>query len=460
MKRIPFLILLAIMVGSVSCSEIGSNASQSDYSFVTSDNATRGSDSYVVKQEDIESYIEFKRLLSKDESFLVRSVVSFPNEDNRTAFIINYEDSWEMISNDKRTPAVLAEGPGLFVKEEVNSAALCWMEDMANAISSMSDNPEITEEQRDNYMFWQLITCDDKLLNDETRIVLPFPPPFGYHLVSIDSTMIYYDAIPHLITTHWGQDEPYNQYCPFKYGTYTRARAGCIAVAGAQMLFYLNQQYDVPETAPDTASCEGYTYYEVEYYNNHNLTYPIPYQMNQWRFRSLSWVRMATSDYLAISAFIANIGTEANLIYYYDGTGGDPVLLNNNVFANVYEVGTSYDTYDENTILDLLQYYNMPTIVAGGGGNGKHVFIIDRYKISQTKYMFTYEENNPSSGGQPLTMRIYTYSSPYVSHFGMNWGEAGNYDDDWFLIEGSWILENSNYASNRMMITFDTDFGQ
>lgn len=462
MKRVNQLLIFLLLM-CVSCTKTAEfSLPESDPATRLSDNSTRGSDSFYVNAEDISNYITFKRLLSKDTSFVVKSSEEFPSKDNPCAYIINYEDCWEMISTDKRTPAVLAKGPGSFIKDEVNPAAMSWMEDLANAVSSLSDNTEITKEQSVNYMFWQLITSDDRLLNEETRIVLPFPPPFGYHLVSIDSTMEYYDEMPHLITTHWGQESPYNQYCPLiPNSTTVHALAGCVAVAGAQMLNYLHCFLDAPELAPDTASCSGHAYsnnYDYSYYQYYGI--PAPYQMSQWNFNELSWSRIASGDSSVIAVLIANVGKEAGLIYTEeDGSAGSISKLPDFVFAPIYNINSFYDSlYNENTVLDLLED-GYPTIVRAsssslGGIHTGHAFIIDRYSRSQIKYIFTYEENNPEPGQQPVTTKRYTYSAPFISHFGMNWGWAGLDDDMLFVLAGPWCPANYSYQANKAMVVF------
>ena len=42
----------------------------------------------------------------------------------------------------------------------------------------------------------------------------------------------------------------YNIYCPLKSDNFWHAPAGCVAIAGAQILYYLNHKFGVPATAP------------------------------------------------------------------------------------------------------------------------------------------------------------------------------------------------------------------
>ena len=41
-----------------------------------------------------------------------------------------------------------------------------------------------------------------------------------------------------LVTAHWHQSGPYNNLCPFLKGTTNRAVTGCVATAGAQIIYY------------------------------------------------------------------------------------------------------------------------------------------------------------------------------------------------------------------------------
>ena len=62
---------------------------------------------YYVTDEDIDAYIHFKCLQTKDDSLVVDSIrpITFDSE-GAICYLINYKDGWEIISADKRAPVV------------------------------------------------------------------------------------------------------------------------------------------------------------------------------------------------------------------------------------------------------------------------------------------------------------------------------------------------------------------
>ena len=65
------------------------------------------------------------------------------------------------------------------------------------------------------------------------------------------------EDVPVLMTTHWHQTWPYNSYCPFLTAKPTqRAVTGCVATAGAQVVYYFHK--DNPATLGATTPTYGY----------------------------------------------------------------------------------------------------------------------------------------------------------------------------------------------------------
>ena len=56
----------------------------------------------------------------------------------------------------------------------------------------------------------------------------------------------------------WDQGEPYNEFCPWVTSDMKeRAPAGCVAVAGAEVLYYLHNRYGVPVNMVSEGYCNG-----------------------------------------------------------------------------------------------------------------------------------------------------------------------------------------------------------
>ncbi len=71
----------------------------------------------------------------------------------------------------------------------------------------------------------------------------------------VRSTRAAKERVEPLLTSHWHQGWPYNNYCPFIEGTTNRSIAGCVATAATQVVYYWRK--DNPSTLQATTSLYG-----------------------------------------------------------------------------------------------------------------------------------------------------------------------------------------------------------
>lgn len=64
------------------------------------------------------------------------------------------------------------------------------------------------------------------------------------------------ENIAPIMTSHWHQNSPYNDRCPYRTGTTARAVTGCVATAASQILYYWRR--DLPSTLQATTPTYGY----------------------------------------------------------------------------------------------------------------------------------------------------------------------------------------------------------
>lgn len=64
------------------------------------------------------------------------------------------------------------------------------------------------------------------------------------------------ENIAPIMTSHWHQNSPYNDRCPYRTGTTARAVTGCVATAASQILYYWRK--DLPSTLQATTPTYGY----------------------------------------------------------------------------------------------------------------------------------------------------------------------------------------------------------
>jgi hypothetical protein len=400
-----------------------------------------------------------------DNSFDINCIV---NDDNDTLLYVcgKQEGGWTIYSSDTRVPAIIAQSDeGSFELLMQNENAKAWIESIAEdmrIIKSLDDDKlNFSEEEiKRNKQFWKSISSSDEFVKEmlkqnTTRGIgddIVFEPSGHYELAYSRTYSEVYDSIGRLTNTNWHQNEPYNSCCPYLLENGDRAPAGCVTIAGAQMLFFLHNHFNVPETAPS----QGYCYGNINDYPNYNWS--------QYDYNSTIWSQMNSDGYYA-APFIADIGRRLNM--RYDNLGGDASVGDLvNVFA-AYGITSTYSSYDSNAVRTSLlggipvilcawfaqQRSNNPTLIG-------HTFIADRYKreriVTENSYEWVWDFIPPDGG--PLSLVpdevVYTYSSPEITMIGMNWGWGSSYNihSEWYSLTGDWIKDGDNFNINRHMI--------
>ena len=115
MKRFAFATVSLIMVAS-SCSKVevrtGFSPLETSYVIeVTSLPVSENENPYFVDVADVDKYVDFRILesLSKGKVIELKSVEPIHSESGEISmYVIRYNEGWEVISSDKRTPLVLA----------------------------------------------------------------------------------------------------------------------------------------------------------------------------------------------------------------------------------------------------------------------------------------------------------------------------------------------------------------
>ena len=244
----------------------------------------------------------------------------------------------------------------------------------------------------------------------------------------------------------------YNHYCPWRTDhTYLRADAGCVPIAGAQMLYYLHNHLSVPALAPDWAFCGG---------NVDNYTQSVSGES------STTWDYMLNNSVNIIGCYssavlISDVGIRVGVLYGNEGSGATMSNLVS-VFSH-YGIDCSYTSFGptSNNLIKQSLLDGMPVIMRAkrsSNASGGHTFIIDGYRRSRVQYTYTYEWvwdilSSPSilvpPGGRKIEV---TYSSPYITDYQMNWGWGGYYNDSFFQISGDWNAGGGNYIYDRAFI--------
>ena len=413
---------------------------------------------YFVTESDLCNMLDSRHctLGTKNSSHRIRTykVTPYGLEDNQTLFyIVNYDGGgWEIISADKRSPMTWAHGEGEFQLESLNPNAKFWLDMQAEQILELRKNESYTNEE--HLAQWGILSSknSDKSSRDVSI--------YHYYLGS-DDTHEYIDDIGPLLYTQWGQsgdDEMYNRYCPLETDEPNkRAPAGCVAVAGAQVLYFLYREQGISLYMPNGASCSGvvgnYTQSFAPSCNTYYIT-KIPLHSGD----------IVGTNKLYSRIFMAWIGNKTGVRYTNDGTYAYTNDLTK-VFS-LYDVNCTYDsTYDFTTVRNSI-LGKIPVIVGGSrlpsssSGNDKigHCWVIDGYrKIKTTHNVYYYRCGHQLTDEEinALTLDDYNYvqtSTTYTSEFHMNWGWNGTYDTYYLVNSNDWSPNGTPYNINLDMI--------
>ena len=402
---------------------------------------------YYVSEADIDAYIKYKGILEKREINNPQISSISDEKGNVLLYIINYQDGWDLLAADKRATLPLSSSPiGSLKMDEDGNPVYTWIASLAEDVlvtrmtdSIEAENPEVIEF---NLKQWNAITADETLFasilnecfpKEQTRDPIPplVPYPGHYELISVTSEDLFYDSVNHHINCEWSQSlHQCNAYVPYMTNSTTdRVPAGCVAVAGAQMLYYLHSKIGYPIAAPTTAYCIG----EVGNYS-----------MGQSDFSSTAWEMMTHNGDTTAAKLIACVALLANTTFGNNGSGASTEDLSDDCFP-AFGISSVFTDYDASVVkMSLLN--EMPVIVSADGTSSwfnfhdGHAFIIDGYKRIQMKYTYEYMwvwdyyDPNLSYPKIPTETEI-AYSSPMITHFKMNWGWGPS---EWMFIDGDW----------------------
>ena len=365
-------------------------------------------------------------------------------------FVINYHPGWELISSDRRTPIVLAESSeGDFCIQTVQDAVAEWLEMTAEDLRSVNNVSPATISNSNElgelsfHEVWASICEPDSFLrgrNPSTR-----SGEGEYWLYNSVSETEIVEEIPHLTQTRWHQGWPYNIYCPERTDSIgVRVPAGCVPVAGAQMLYYLHSKLGRPATTPSQGYCYGQVGNFSQGFSNFSAT----------PFSNM------TSSYAAL--LIGFVGQSVGVNYGNTSSGAKTEDLVD-VFDG-FGITCDFGNYNEATISSHL-LNEMPVIVRADGTkktilgihyyrNG-HAFIIDGFRKKRQKVTNTYAWSWISEDPDSLGVRCFdlgdmyteiTYTTPYISQIKINWGFRPIITNDpyneWYTLTGNWHVSD------------------
>ena len=257
-----------------------------------------------------------------------------------TLSVFTSEQSFVIVSRDDRFDEVLAYGSGKFETTDIPDGLRWWLDAVQNQMEK-----------------------DSRLGNISRRTVS-------------------YTPIAPLMTTKWGQNEPYNNYCPIFEKEKTKAPVGCVATAMAQIINY--NQYPASVNFEGSYTIDGKTTKESV-----NSTYYFPYQIAYGYYLPDGATQLEKMSYTPlkgnrIATLCRDCGYAINMNYNAGGSGAQTVDA-----AGALSSCFNYPTeavkyyyrgfYTEDEWMDIIRKElekSCPVIYAGASEqSGGHAFI-------------------------------------------------------------------------------------
>lgn len=435
---------------------------------------------YLLSDEDISAYAHFIEVL-KGNPFGSFSKWSPEFHDEQVVYyILDFENGWQILSPDKRGPIVLAYGFGNSpFTDSCNAAERTWLEKLSADIKHRWYNPEdyygsLTEAEmeaeRASILTWRAI-CSGFGGEVETKgggnlpPPEPMEPPGHYELVSTYYTVEAMDSIGHLLNTKWGQTNSFNDYCPFEDTSFTnRCPAGCVNVAGSQVLYYLHYYLGIPTSSPTTGYCVGYSHYNV--LNMQTGSYSFGFD----NFSQMTWDSMDTTsngnNY--VSLFVGSVGHLSQTKFDSSGSGTTIASLLEHAFS-FYGISSVYSTtYSTGTVYQSI--LNGAPVIFGGNRYEDlfswpgHVWVIDGCVTNNytLHYVYDWVYDDPDINLEDYQLSIHepyetTSSISQLKWFKMNWGYYGQGDDNHYLTDGIWV--NPIVGGNPYQFNIELAYG-
>ena len=463
-----FLFFILILILLVSCRKQDSVDFEPPLAFVTK--ASGGElEEFFVTEKDIEDYISFKSMegLSRNEHRVKKSVSPISWNNDVCLYAIQYEKGFEILSADKRSPIPLIDDiDGVFEYPSESSPLGFHIFTLAEEVwlslhnSDYLDEPdeEVCAKMESSLLFWKLVNSDVDTINSlsvKTKSVEDTLTDGHWERISMSSHDIVYDTVGHLVPTWWHQDAPFNQYSP-RYSPInsTRCPAGCVAIAAAQVLYFLHYRFGVPANSPTTVISWGYALYHsfVSIYDNYS---------------SETWDNMSPNSdpYGYAALLIGRVGQQVHMDYGLTGSSAHTSDLPELVFGPNGINSSRMDHYSGAFLSDELED-GFPVICAGQRADTSstgnitypgHSFIVDRYIRYQREMTVTYQwvyDNPEAHPGSTITKTTVYYGTPFISLYQMNWGYGyySNQNNTWCSMSGVWQYHSRKYVYDRQMI--------
>lgn len=233
------------------------------------------------------------------------------------------------------------------------------------------------------------------------------------------------ESVKPLLKTTWGQNTPYNQYCPQRTnssGELQNCPVGCVALALGQIMKY----YNYPKTGKGKKSYQPFGLSETLSADFENTTY-------KWELMKDSYVRLGSyktytdEEADAVATLLFHAGVSVGTLYAISGSSAF-------AYANI-----------PHNLVDNFRYSKEEIRYLSRSDYSKEewmALIFD--ELSNGRPIF-YTGNSPKSGGHAFVLDGYDATGKVHINWGWRGSDDGYYDID--LLDGE-----NDYCNSQSMV--------
>ncbi len=419
-----------------------------------------------------------RNYIHKNHSLNTRSVeesiIPYMIENDTLLYIANYQDGWEVFSNDLRQPMVLMKSDtGFFYPNVLKTGS-----PLDSFFYASAEHLQQLKKQG---------ISDDDLIDDSWIAFGLHSPQIEYVNLNSSDEDIYdwvwvastvgtsdtYTLTPKggRLTTKWEQRNNFNLFTPFLSDSPSlHAAAGCIPIAFGQFFFHSNKYFNKPTQAPCKAT-----------YNESSNTYSFS-NMSADIWNDLNYGDSFINTPLSMestASMIGWIGKEIGISYekkYDEGSGTGITEKVISFFKSQTGLSAISLDFDNNACQSILTKGYPVIIFLNGIGTGNHCALLDyyiRYHHECTDF-YVYKkihgddidiDETPDIPAEPTVdelERIFGKANVRCEHsyyndeyYRLNWGAGGSHNDVSFAANFDiWSLSSGDKFKKNKIFSF------
>ena len=410
---------------------------------------------FSVSSTDINDYLSQVKGISGTRASEV-SIEPIVSGTDTVMYLINYEKGWEVLSADLRVSRVLMccdDGNCSVQDLQSNPLSADYFNDLASALSSAKNDPgfSMPEDASDSWLADPEPTRDSALLYYK-----------GWVLDGIETVTLESRVKNHLLSTHWGQSSPWNVYGPYKSPSLTEhCLMGCVPVAAGQVLYYLQNKFNLSLSVYGSAVCNAYIPTNANYIVLQSTDVAFSNaSVNNWSAMALDASGNGTD---VVSALLLMLGYQYEAHYGRTSTSAYTstavsVFPGYQIQCQSTSLANNYLSTMTQVLEDELYDDDLPILASVSDVNyGGHSIVIDGYKYERKQTMYRYALRLLNPNGIPVIgVDPYEYSwepGPIseTRFVAINWGWNGSGDSMngspvWYNIINNWIVGSYNFS--------------